>query len=382
MPDEIRALSRLAFDELGGAPAGIAGVHRAIADRAFRSAGLRAAHDAIAGLAYVAVGGGFALAGRAADAALARRRVSGPELSTRPVGAAALAVIAGLIGDTLESEGSDLVEPMALRVGGRVVEPGSFERGTPDVVVFVHGLFETEFAWGRDGYGARLERELGWTPLYVRYNSGRHVSENGRSLADLLAAVLERWPVEVERIALVGHSMGGLVARSACHGASERGDDWVRRVRHVVSLGTPHRGAPLEEALQVSSAALAAVPETRPFARFLRRRSAGIRDLRRGSLVDEDWRGRDPDALRAAACRELPLLEGATHCFVAATVTRSASHPVGRLVGDWLVLEPSASYRAQEALHVGGAHHLALLNHPAVYERLREWLAPAPRPVA
>ena len=119
---------------------------------------------------------------------------------------------------------------------------------------------------------------------------------------------------------LIGHSMGGLVARSACHA----GGDWTGRVTHVVSLGSPHRRAPLESAVHYAAAALGAVPETRPFSRFLRRRSAGIRDMRRGSLVDEDWQGRDPEALRAAACREVPLLDGATHCFVAATVTRDA----------------------------------------------------------
>ena len=138
--------------------------------------------------------------------------------------------------------------------------------------------------------------------------------------------------------------------------------------------------------MHVAAAALSAVPETRPFGAFLRRRSAGIRDLRQGSLVDEDWQGRDPDALRAAACREVPLLDGATHCFVAATVTRSARHPVGRLIGDTLVLMPSASgrsrtrripFRDEDGLHVGGTHHLALLNHQAVYERLSAWLSSA-----
>jgi hypothetical protein len=141
MTDEIRALSRLAFDELGGTPAGISGIHRAIADRTPLAGGPRALHDAIAGVAYGAVGAGFALAGRAADAALARRRATGRELSTTPRGAAALAAVGGLIGDALEREGSDLVEPMALRAGGRVADPGSFEQATPDVVVFVHGLF-------------------------------------------------------------------------------------------------------------------------------------------------------------------------------------------------------------------------------------------------
>ncbi len=136
--------------------------------------------------------------------------------------------------------------------------------------------------------------------------------------------------------------MGGLVARSACH----HGGDWTPLVRHTVSLGSPHTGAPLESAVHYAATALGVVGETRPFAGFLRRRSAGIRDLRSGSLVDEDWRGRDPEALRAAACREVPLLEGAAHHFVAATITESAEHPVGRLVGDWLVL-PAERLRPQ-----------------------------------
>jgi hypothetical protein len=143
-------------------------------------------------------------------------------------------------------------------------------------------------------------------------------------------------------------------------------------------------GAPLEHGVHVLSAGLAALPETRVFANFLRRRSGGIRDLRQGSLVDEDWTGCDPDALRAAACAEVPLCEAATHCFVSATITRSERHPLGRLLGDVLVLTPSASGRSRTrripfeeeyGMHVGGAHHFALLNHPAVYDRLRAWLA-------
>src|SRR5215208_8082064 len=196
--------------------------------------------------------------------------------------------------------------------------------------------------------------------------------------------IADAWPVDAEQIALIGHSMGGLVARSACRHASENGADWVPLVTHSVSLGTPHMGAPLEQAVHVLSAGLAKLPETRPFANFLRRRSGGIRDLRQGSLVDEDWRGRDPDALRGAACAEVPLLEGATHCFVSATVTRSDRHPVGRLLGDTLVLVPSASGRSRTrripfedeyGMHLGPATHFTLLNQPAVYERLRDWLS-------
>ena len=302
----------------------------------------------------------------------------------------------GLRGDALEAAGSALQEPMALRAGGRAVPPepdalaAAFPAAGPRPVVFLHGLMESEHAWrlgGREPYGARLEHDLGRTALDVRFNSGRRISHNGRSLAELLEQMVAAWPVPVEEIALVGHSMGGLVARSACHQAAEAGMAWPGRVRHVVSLGTPHHGAPLEQGVHLAAHALHALPETRPFARFLRRRSAGIRDLRHGSLVDRDWEGCDPDALRAAACAEVPLLPGATHCFVAATITRDARHPVGRFLGDWLVLSPSASgrgrtpalaFREEDGLSVGGAHHLALLNHPAVYTALRGWLATPP----
>jgi pimeloyl-ACP methyl ester carboxylesterase len=261
----------------------------------------------------------------------------------------------------------------------------------PRLVVFVHGLMGTELTW-RWGpevpYGERLAHDLDCTPLYVRYNTGRHISENGRSLAELLEELVRDWPVPVREIALVGHSMGGLVARSACCRASLDGMEWVRHVRHVVSLGTPHLGAPLEQAAHRAAYALWQLPETRPLGNFLRRRSSGIRDLNQGSLVDEDWRDRDRDALRLAACQEVPLLEGAAHHFVSATVTRSATHPVGRLVGDVLVLVPSASgesrtrrigFRAEDGHHLGSAHHLALLNHPVVYEKLLGWLSVPPR---
>jgi pimeloyl-ACP methyl ester carboxylesterase len=392
--DELRALSRLAATELGGAVGGVGAVHDAIARRVFGALGpsarpVRVAHDAIARTAYASVRGGATAAGLAADQVL-RRRNSGRAMSSTPRGAIALGVLSGLQGDALERDGSVLQQPLAVRVRGAVVPPepdalrAAFPDATPRIVVFLHGLMETEHAWrlgGAPTYGERLARDLGCTPVDVRYNSGRHISENGRSLADLLEALTTAWPVGLERIALVGHSMGGLVARSACHQAAEEGQAWAGSVRHVVTLGSPHLGAPLAQSVHYAAAALHAIPETRELSRLLRRRSAGIRDLRQGSLVDRDWQGCDPDALRAAACEEVPLLAGATHCFVAATVTRDARHPLGRLVGDALVLHPSATgrgripFREEDGLHVGGAHHLALLNHPAVYAQLRSWLA-------
>jgi pimeloyl-ACP methyl ester carboxylesterase len=380
--DELSALTRLTLDELGGAVAGIGRIHKAIADRAFGATGAgatpaRAIHDAIARNVYGGMRAGAAALGRTAEVVVGDR---GP-ISVAPLGAGVLAAIDGLIGDVLEEERPALAMPMSIRVAGRAVAPADAPDPSPRVAVFLHGLMETEFSWGREPYGDRLE---GWTPLYVRYNSGRHISSNGASLDELIEEVVAEWPVELERIALVGHSMGGLVARSAAHQAALRDAAWVKHVTHLVSLGTPHMGAPLEQSVHYLSAALSAVPETEPFGTFFRRRSSGIRDLRQGSLVDADWRDCDRDALRARACEEVPLLDGATHCFVSATLTREPGHPVGRLLGDCLVLVPSASgrsrtrrlgFRDEDGLHIGGASHFALLRHPHVYEQLCAWLA-------
>jgi len=377
---EAQALVRLGVDELASAPQGLKALHLAIAQRAFDGVGpaarpVQAVHDAVSGAVYGGLGYATRFGGRALEAAIGRRYTQ--RLSESPGGAAVIAIAHGLIGDTLEEEQNPLAQPMAIRVDGAPVGVEAFADATPRVAVFLHGLMETEFGWGRrPNYGTRLAEDRGWTPVHVRYNSGRRISENGRSLSELLEAAVAAWPVQVEQVALVGHSMGGLVARSAAHRAAEDGAGWVGRVTHVVSLGTPHRGAPLEEIVHLGSAALDLLPETRPMSRFLRRRSGGIRDLRRGSLVDEDWKDRDPDALRATACKEIPLLDGATHCFVSASLTRSPKNPLGRLVGDMLVLSSSAApWRDQEAFHLAGAGHFALLNHPDVYARLRDWLS-------
>jgi pimeloyl-ACP methyl ester carboxylesterase len=297
----------------------------------------------------------------------------------------------------MHARGSALALEMTLRRGGRDVAPThealsqAYPEATPRVAVFVHGLFETDDAWklGADRhipYGPGLQAELGYTPLYVRYNTGRHVSENGRELAAQLGEITRSWPVEVEEIAMIGHSMGGLVSRSACHYAVDQ--EWPSKVRHVFTLGTPHRGAPLEQAATAATAALARLPETRGFAQALDARSSGIKDLGHGYLVDEDWLDRDPEAFFQQAGSEIPFLSCANHYFVCATLSREADAPAGRIVGDLLVLRPSAwahegrgqrmHFPVEHYHHVGGANHFDLLNHPAIYEQICKWLAGRP----
>jgi len=232
-----------------------------------------------------------------------------------------------------------------------------------------------------------LMRDHDLMPVLVRYNSGRHVSDNGRDLALLLQGLTAVWPVPVQSVSLVGHSMGGLVARSAAHLGHEAGADWVVALRAVVSLGTPHLGAPLEKAVHVADRALRLLPETEPFSRPLAARSAGIKDLRYGALVEEDWAGYDPDEFLRNRCTQVPLLDHVAYYWLAASLTRDPEHPVGRLVGDGLVLGPSASgtgpgravgFAPGSGVQLGGVSHLDLVNHPEVYERLSVWLSPPP----
>jgi pimeloyl-ACP methyl ester carboxylesterase len=371
LPSEVRATGELAGTAIGGVAGFIKDAHLGIASRPFAALGIlgapvRVVHDRVSGAAYDLVYKALAAGPRA----LVRLTPgNGIPAANTLRGSLALGALNGAIGDRLAESGNPLALDMTLRGGG----------DTPRIAVFVHGLGETDDAWalfGRRPYGARLEEELGYTPLYLRYNTGLHISDNGRRLARLLEQTVESWPVPVEEIALVGHSMGGLVARSACH----YGGDWTRLVRHVFCLGSPHLGAPLEKAANAAAYALARLPETRAVAKVVNGRSVGIKDLRFGSCAEEDWCDCDADEFMRDRCTEVPFLECATYYFVGATLSRNP----GSLMGDLLVRYPSASgsgrrrripFEVDHGMHLGGANHFQLLNHPAVYDQIVSWLA-------
>jgi pimeloyl-ACP methyl ester carboxylesterase len=245
--------------------------------------------------------------------------------------------------------------------------------------------------WNRKGHdhGAALARDLGCTPVYLHYNTGRHVSTNGRECAEVLESLLAAWPVRPKGLVLIGHSMGGLVARSACHYAAGAGHAWVRRLDKLVFLGTPHHGAPLERGGHWIDTLLGVSPYAAPLARLGKIRSAGITDLRHGNLVDDDWEGRDRFARHGDVRRAVPLPEGVACYAIAATKAKRTGGTRGRLIGDGLVPVASALGRHANprlALAIppsrqwigAGIGHLDLLDHPDVYAKIRQWLC-APR---
>jgi pimeloyl-ACP methyl ester carboxylesterase len=387
------------------AAAGTAGqiyeMHKGIADRVWRWVGpggipVRMAHDRIARGAYSVAGKLTRSVVKAGVDALGASRTGGAaSLEVSIMGRTVVGALNGIWGDTLVRRGNDLALGMTVRQGGRDVPltpsglRGAFPYATGRLAFFVHGLCETDDAWMLGGtrhipYGYRLQAELGYTPIFIRYNTGLHISENGRQLGLLVDQIARNWPTEVHEIALIGHSMGGLVSRSACHYASDY--EWVRKVRHVFTLGSPHLGAPLEQAANAASAVFGRLPETRALlAKPLNLRSAGIKDLRYGYLVDECWMEQDCDAFLRNTSRDIPFLRTANHYFVCATLSRDADALAGRVIGDLLVLKASAwSQRKGERLrfavehyqHIGRTNHFDLLNHPAVYAQIGRWMAP------
>jgi hypothetical protein len=416
----LRGVSRLASEATVGVADLVEELHSRIARGPAGVGGplIAGAVHGIRSLVYGSVRGVSRAVGGGLDAGLARLEplLDAPRRPERAAAAGArdalLAALNGVLGDYLAETGNPLAIPMTLRRRGVPLVPTRAglraalpaRRGT--AVVLVHGLCMNDRQWRRAGpqgaahdHGAALARDLGVTPLYLHYNTGRHVSANGRAFAELLEDLVAAWPGGRPRLVIVGHSMGGLVARSALRHGQQAGLAWTRRLRALVFLGTPHHGAPLERGGHGLQALLSGSGYTAPFARLGRLRSAGITDLRHGSLLDEDWQGRDRFAHGHDTRRAVALPAGVACHAMAATRTPAADGEpaievapgpgAARLAGDGLVPVASALGRhadprrdldfapARQAI-VRGCGHLDLLSSRAVYGQLRKWLAARP----
>jgi pimeloyl-ACP methyl ester carboxylesterase len=399
--EELAAFGQLAGDAAGGLASQIQQMHAGIAERVWRAVGpaalpVRFVHDRITSRSYAAarrmtsgiVSGGISVFSITQPA-------EAPSIERTVRGRTVIGALNGIWGDTLDRRHNELALGMTLRASGRNIPltqaslQQAYPQATSRLAVFIHGLCETDDAWMLGGtrhvpYGFRLQAELGYTPLYVRYNTGLHISENGRQLAKLLDQLTCAWPTEVHEVALIGHSMGGLVGRSACHYSD--GCEWCLKVRHVFTLGSPHLGAPLEQAANAASHVLGRLPETRALlATPLNLRSVGIKDLRYGYLVDECWLDEDCDAFLRNTSRDIPFLRTANHYFVCATLSREPGTLSARIIGDLLVLQASAWHQkrgqrlrfpVEHYSHFGRVNHFELLNHPAIYNQIRRWMAP------
>lgn len=392
---DLRGMARLGFDTTIGITNVVEHIHHAIGDRVvpFAKPIVGCVRRVTEGV-YYTIRGTTWLAAEGVDAAL--RVVEPVTRGSRvtPEREAALAAINGVWGDHLQASANPLAIRSTLRVQGRplVLTRQGLQSALPGatgrIAVLAHGLCMNDLQWQRNGHdhGTMLASELGYTVVRLHYNSGLHISTNGLRLAALLERLFAHWPVPVDELVIVGHSMGGLVARSACHKARVRSLHWLEKLSRLVCLGSPHHGAMLERGGHLLVTLFEASPYVAPFARLGHARSAGITDLRYGNVQRADWVGRHPHDQKHDDRKPTPLPAGVAVYLLAAT---QAERPRGMrhaLIGDGLVTLASAWGEHRDhalALAVPASHkalitranHWDLLSHPEAAAMLRRWLA-------
>ena len=378
-PSDLHALARVVTDATTGVVDLVEDIHMRVAPRR-----LLGPAGKIAPLTYQTIRDATRLIGGGATLTLGQigELLEGRENS--PQRQAVLSILNGLWGDYLHETNSPLALPMSFTYG----------EGAPrgKIAVLVHGLCMNSGGWQRGGvaeghdHGAALACDLGYSAVYLNYNSGLHISSNGRALATMLEALVDVWPVPVEELVIIGHSMGGLVTRSACYYGETAGHAWLNPLRATIFLGTPHHGVPLEKQGNLLNMLIDSTPYVAPFGRLGRRRSAGITDLRYSNLVDEDWAGRDRFAQGPDRRCHVPPPAGVRTYAIAAALGSRADSAAARLLGDGLVPLDSALGRhpaADRCLDfddsnswVGyGMNHADLLGRAEVYGRMADWLA-------
>lgn len=390
--EDLRGAAKLAIEGTKGVTRVVEDMHRTIASGP-RILGRPLAMPvrAIMGLVYGPIRGITDLVGGGIDLVLSQVAPLLGEGTPGPERDALVAALNGVLGDYLEETKNPLAIQMELRSEGRALslESGALRDAIPHangkLLVLVHGSSMNDRQWNRLGHdhGAALAKDLGYTPVYLRYNTGLHVSTNGRAFSALLEDLVASWPVPVEELTLLGHSMGGLVSRSACHIAEVENLSWRTKLRRLVFLGTPHHGSPLERGGNWVDVLLDLSAYSAPLARLGQIRSAGVTDLRFGNVRDEDWQGRGRFALSPDTRTALALPKDVA-CY---TIAGTTAHPMAeKLLGDGLVPRDSAlgrnerpdltlAFPEENQWIAADTGHLDLLNRQSVYDKLRAWLA-------
>ena len=257
---------------------------------------------------------------------------------------------------------------------------------TPKICLLIHGVTDNETTWtmpDSSDYGRLLAQDFGYTPFYLRYNTGLHISDNGKLLAAILEKLMANYPIDIEDICIIAHSMGGLITHSACTVA--RGQDlvWPTRLKQIFLLATPHLGSFLERFANLTTNILEKVPNwhTRLVGKVLNLRSVGIKDMRFGYLTEADWQDEDADKLLKNNKTPPKLLENVAYYVISGRLTVKEKHWITQLFGDILVSTNSATAHSKNAsefnfpienhVQLPKMYHFRLQNSPKVYEQLK-----------
>ena len=397
---DMRGLAQLAVQATSGVTRVVEGVHQSVLSTV-GVAGARAEGKTrgITGLVYRSIHAVTRVVGTGLDTTLGGLESLLDLGEDGKAGSAqrqtAMAILNGVMGDRLVAGNNSFAIPMTFRYRDEALDWSSMPampEASGKVLLLIHGLCMNDLqrhAAQKDqmpDHGTALASALGYTPVYLHYNSGLHIAQSGRELAAQLERLITHWPVPVEELTVVGHSMGGLLIRSAFHHANQGGLRWPDRLKNMIFLGTPHHGAPLERAGNWFEVLLGSTAYSKPFASLGQLRSAGITDLRYGQLLDEEQGGHNRFGRRGDQRQTVPLPEAVACYAVAATTAAKRCTLADRLVGDGLVPLHSALGHhddAQRRLSFAPSSqwiayrmsHMDLLSNPEVTRQIVHWLS-------
>lgn len=396
---DMRGIAQLATQATMSVTRIAEGVHRSVQD----GIGIPGAAEdgltrGLTGMVYRSVHDGSKLVGQGIDAALSKLEPLFESAEDAQPGTpqreAILAALNGVMGDKLLATKNPFTTTMSLRYRQEALnwqDLPSMPEVTGKVLLLIHGACMNDLQWTRQhqeqtvNHGQSLASALGYTPVYLRYNSGLHISQNGHELAAQLEQLIQKWPTEIDELSVVAHSMGGLVTRSAMHSAHAKEFAWPSRLKNLICLGTPHHGAPLEKAGNWVDVLLGSTSYTAPFATLGKLRSSGITDLRYGNIVDADWHGHDRFHRKADSRQPVPLPADVNCYTVAATMAAKPGTLTDQLVGDGLVPLNSAlgihrnpertlAFPESNQWIAYKMNHMELLGSPEVARQMIDWL--------
>lgn len=295
-------------------------------------------------------------------------------------------ILNGVMGDHLVNHNNPLAIPMVLY--DKNSRPQR-EALSGRIIILCHGLGLSHLSWQVSTISNLGEQILHSQPkstiLYLNYNTGQRISINGRDLSKVLQDLVNNNP-DIIQIDLVGHSMGGLVARSALFYGKEQGFSWMKRVGNLITLGSPHQGASLERIGNYVQERIAKLPFAGSLAKLGDLRSAGVIDLRHGSIRDADWKSLEGRSVVPADFRHparLPL-HVRTYLIAATLVEARYDSKATTLLGDGLVTIESAlgEHTGEHALSVPEGHkavfygvsHINLMYSRRVNKQVVAWL--------
>ncbi len=387
---DLRGVKDLTIDAITGITDIVESLHKTISIVSRPGTPETCRTKGMTGMVYRNIRSVTALVGTGIDALLSRLTLDLGEKDLSPGREAVVSALNGVLGNHLVARRNPLAIPMQFRRNGKPLNEqflsDAIQRSNGRLAIMVHGACMNDMQWNRQGHdhGVALARDLGLAPVYVHYNTGLHISENGRELTHLLETLMAVSPQPTD-IFIVAHSMGGLVSRSACHYGKLLDHTWMKLLRKLVFLGTPHHGSLLEKGGNWIDILLQISPYSAPFSRLGKIRSCGITDLRYGNVLDDDWKGCDRFDFSRDQRMPVPLPEGVQCYSMAATTGKETSMLGDHLIGDGLVTVNSALGRHKNtALNLSfpetrqwvgrNMNHLDLLNHPEVYEIMKKWL--------